>query len=81
MLVRLLCRMQLFAMLPAVACQAPLSMGLSQQECWSGLPIPTPGDLLDPGIEPASPAALALQADSLLLSQLGSLLGLYFLKE
>ena len=39
-----------------VACQAPLSMGFSRQESWSGLPFPSPGDLLDPGIEPMSPA-------------------------
>ena len=45
-----------------VACQAPLSMGFSRQEYWSGLPFPSPGDLPDPGIEPGSPA---LQADSL----------------
>ena len=44
-----------------VAHQAPLSMGFSRQEYWSGLPFPSPGDLLDPGIEPRS---LALQADS-----------------
>ena len=37
-----------------VACQAPLSMGFSRQEYWSGLPYPPPGDLSDPGIEPAS---------------------------
>ena len=37
-----------------VAYQAPLSMGLSRQEYWSGLPCPYPGDLPDPGIEPAS---------------------------
>ena len=42
--------------------QAILSMGFSRQEYWSGLPSPSPGDLLDPGIEPGSPA---LQADSL----------------
>ena len=36
--------------------QAPLSMGLSRQESWSGLPFPSPGDLLDPGTEPVSPA-------------------------
>ena len=46
-----------------VACRAPLSMGFSRQEYWSGLPFPSPGDLPDPGIEPRSPA---LQADSLL---------------
>ena len=37
-----------------VACQAPLSMGFSRQEYWSGLPCPPPGDLPDPGIEPRS---------------------------
>ena len=45
-----------------IAHQAPpLSMGLSRQEYWSGLPFPSPGDLPDPGIEPASlmPPALA----------------------
>ena len=35
-----------------VAGQAPLSMGFSRHECWSGLPCPPPGDLPDPGIEP-----------------------------
>ena len=34
----------------SVACQAPLSMEFSSQECWSGLLFPTPGDLPDPGI-------------------------------
>ena len=46
-----------------VAPQAPLSMGFSRQEYWSGLPCPPPGDLPNPGIEPRSPT---LQADSLL---------------
>ena len=46
-----------------VAHQAPLSMGFSRREYWSGLPFPSPGDLPDPGIKPGSPA---LQADSLL---------------
>ena len=36
------------------ACQAPLSMGFSRQEYWSGLPCPPPGDLPNPGIEPPS---------------------------
>ena len=36
--------------------QAPLSMGFSRQEYWSGLPFPPPGDFPDPGIEPVSPA-------------------------
>ena len=34
-----------------VAHQAPLSMGFSRQEYWSGLLVPTSGDLPDPGIE------------------------------
>ena len=39
-----------------VACQAPLSMGFPRQEYWSGLPFPSPGDLLSAGIKiPASP--------------------------
>ena len=42
--------------------KAPLSMELSRQEYWSGLPFLPPGDLPDSGIEPGS---LALQADSL----------------
>ena len=42
--------------------QAPLSVGFSRQGYWSGLSFPSPGDLLDPGIEPGSPA---FQADSL----------------
>ena len=37
------------------AYQAPLSMGFSRQEYWSGLPFPSPVDLPDPGIEPRSP--------------------------
>ena len=47
-----------------VAGQAPLSLGFSRQECWSGLPCPPPGDLPHPGIEPASFKAPALQEDS-----------------
>ena len=42
---------QLFVALCTVARQAPLSMGFSRQEYWSGLPFPPPGDLPDPGIE------------------------------
>ena len=45
-----------------VAYEVPPSMGFSRQECWSGLPFPSPGDLPYPGIEPGSPA---LQADTL----------------
>ena len=51
-----------------VACQAFLPMEFSKQEYWSGLPFPTLEDLPDPGIELASPVALALQADSSALS-------------
>ena len=36
-----------------VAFQAPLSMGFPRQDYWSGLPCPPPGDLPDPGMEPA----------------------------
>ena len=48
-----------------IARQAPLSMGFSRQEYWSGLPFPSPGTLLDPGFEPVSPVSPALQVDSL----------------
>ena len=58
-------RVRLFATLWTVARQAPLSMGFSRQEYWSGLPCPPPGDLPDPGIEPKSPVVPALQVDSL----------------
>ena len=43
-----------------IACQAPLSMGFSRQECWSGLPCSLPRDLPDPGIEPRSLMSPAL---------------------
>ena len=39
-----------------VAHQAPLSLGFPRQEYWSELPFPSPGDLPNPGIKPASPA-------------------------
>ena len=42
---------------------APLSMGFSRQEYWSRLPFPSPGDLLNPGVKPWSPAS---QVESLL---------------
>ena len=56
-----------------VAHQAPLSMGFSKQEYWTGLPFPTPGDLPNPGIKPVSPA---LQANFLSTEQSGKLLDL-----
>ena len=52
----------LFATPWTVACQRPLSMGFSRQERWGKQPIPSPGDLPNPGIEFRSPA---LQVDSL----------------
>ena len=54
--VQLLSRAQPFWPPRLLACQAPLSMELSRQEYWSGLPFPTPGDLPDPGIKPKSPS-------------------------
>ena len=51
-----------------VPCQAPLPLGFSRQGYWSGWPCPPQGDLPGPGIEPRSPAAPALQVDSLPLS-------------
>ena len=53
--VKSLSRVQLFATLWTIAHQAPPSMEFSRQEYWSGLPLPSPGDLPDPGIEPGSP--------------------------
>ena len=55
-----------------VAGQALRSMGFSRQEYWSVLPFSPAGDLPDPEIEPVTPAAPELQADSLLLSHWGS---------
>ena len=57
-----LSRVLLFVTPWTVAYQAPPSMGFSRQECWSGLPFPSPGDLPNLGIEPGSSA---LQADAL----------------
>ena len=45
-----------------VTCQAPLFMGFFRQEYWSGLPLPSPGNLPNPGIKPGSPT---LKVDSL----------------
>ena len=49
----------------AIACQAPLSMRFFRQEYWGRLPFPSPEDLPNPGIEPASPVSPELQVDSL----------------
>ena len=61
--VKSLSRVRLFATPWTVAYQAPLSMRFSSQECWSGLPFPSPGDPPNSGIKPESHA---LQADALL---------------
>ena len=61
---------QLFAAVWTAARQAPLSIGLSRQEYWSGLSCPPPADLPQPGVELMSPA---LHADSLPLSHWGNL--------
>ena len=63
---------RLFATLWIVAQQAPLCMGFSRQEYWSGSPGLTLEDFHDPGIKPTSLVTPALQADSLPLSHQGS---------
>ena len=60
--VKLLSCVQFFVIPWTVACPAPLSMGFSRTECWSGLPFPSPGDLPNLGIKAGSPI---LQVDSL----------------
>ena len=56
-----------------VALQAPLFMGFSRQEYWSGLPFPSPEDLPNPGIKPKTPVSLALASSFFhWLSHLGS---------
>ena len=57
-----LSQVRLFGTPRTEARQAPLSMGVSRPEYWSGWPFPSPGDLSNPGIEPRSPT---LQPDSL----------------
>ena len=60
--VKSLSHVQLFVIPWTVAHQAPLSIGFSRQEYWSGLPFPSPGDGPNSGLEPGSPA---FQADAL----------------
>ena len=63
------CELSCFSHLPlcvtlrTVACQAPLSMGFSRQEYWSGWPRPPPGDLPNPGNEPESLTSPALAGE------------------
>ena len=54
--VKSLSHVQLFVTPWTIAYQVPLSMGFSRQEYWTGLLFPSPGDLLNPGIEQRSPA-------------------------
>ena len=68
--VKLLSRVRLFATPWTVAYQAPPSMGFSRQEYWSGVPFPSPGDLSNPRIKPASPS---FQADALTAEPPGKL--------
>ena len=56
---------RLFETLWAVARQASLSVGVSRQQYWNGLPFHSPGGLPNPGIKPTSPVSPALPADSL----------------
>ena len=72
--VYVLCRVWLFATPWTVAHKAPLFMRFPRQEYWSGLPLPSPGYLSDPGIEPTSlTVSKNWQADSLPLRHQGSL--------
>ena len=72
---------QLFAIPWTIARKAPLSMGFSRQEYWSGLPFPPPGKLPKSGIQTSTLVSPTLQADSLLLSHWGSLLLLLLLSH
>ena len=65
-------RVQCFATLQTVALQAPLFMGLSWQEYWSGLPLPPLGIFSSRGLNPHLLWLLNWQVDSLALSHLGS---------
>ena len=62
---------QLFSTLWTEACQAPLPMGFSRQEYWSGLPYLPPRDLPNPGSESAPPCLLHWQVGSLPLAPSG----------
>ena len=62
-----------------VARQAPLSMGFSRQEYWSGLPFPSPGDPPDPGIKPMAPVAPELAGGFFTTEPLGKPLSIQIL--
>ena len=73
----MLSRVHLIATPQTVARQVPLSVRFSGQEHWSGLPFPSPEDLLDPGIKPGQTPAL--QADSFTTVPSGLYVGIYVL--
>ena len=62
-----------------VAHQAPLSLELSRQEYWSGVPFPSPEDLPDPGMEPASLVSPALAGGFFTTSARGEVQDLFFI--
>ena len=66
-----LSHVQLFATPWTITLQAPLSMGFSLQENWSGMPFPPSGDLPDPGVKPTSPASHALAGGFFTIEPLG----------
>ena len=71
-MLRCFSHVRLSVILWTVARQAPVTMGCSRHEYWSGLPCPPHGDLPVPGIKPVSLKSLALQAGSLQWCHLGS---------
>ena len=63
---------QLFVTPWTIALQAPLSIRLSRQEYWSGLPFPPPGELSNPGIKPTCPALAGQSFTASVKRHLGS---------
>ena len=70
----------LSATLWTVARQAPLSMGFTRQEHWSGLPWPPPGDLPNPEVEPSFPALQAVSLSSVPPGKPSSIIGCFLKK-
>ena len=68
---------QLFVTMWTIAHWAPLTMGFSRQEYWSGLPGPPPGDLPHPGIKPASLASPALGGGFFTISTTWKAIGIH----
>ena len=73
--IQLLSHVLLFVTPWTVTCQAPLSMEISRQEYWCGLPFPSPEDLPDPGIEPESLVSPALAGGLFTIEPPGKSLG------